>query len=129
MQWWIGRFQKPWRIFEDSIFFTRYYHKFVQNYGIIISPLTTLTNKDSFSWTPKETQSFEKLKEEMYKAPILTTPDFKKTFIMECDASGNGIGVVLKQEGISLTFESWLIKEKDLQKPIYEREMLNNTCT
>ena len=67
---------------------------------------------------------FEQLKEEMYKAPILTTPDFTKTFIVECDASGNGIGVVLMQEGRPLSFESRLLKGKDLHKPIYEKEMM-----
>jgi hypothetical protein len=103
---------------------TGYYHKFVRNYGRITTPLTTLTKKDAFSWTPEATKSFEQLKEVMCKAPVLTTPDFTKTFIVECDASGNGIGVVLMQEGRPLAFESRPLKGKDLHKPIYEKEMM-----
>jgi hypothetical protein len=76
---------------------TGYYCKFVQNYGKIVAHLTTLTKKDAFSWTPEATKAFEQLKVVMCKAPVLTTSDFIKTFIVECDALGNGIGVVLMQ--------------------------------
>jgi hypothetical protein len=103
---------------------TGYYRKFVWNYRRIAAPLTTLTKKDAFSWTPEATKSFEQLKEVMCKAPVLTTPDFTKTFIVECDASRNGIGVVLMQEGRPLAFESRPLKGKDLHKPIYEKEMM-----
>jgi hypothetical protein len=103
---------------------TGYYRKFVRNYGRIEAPLTTLTKKDAFSWTPEATKSFEQLKEVMCKAPILTTQDFTKTFTVECDASGNGIGVFLMQEGRPLAFESQSLKGKDLHKPIYEKEMM-----
>ena len=60
----------------------------------------------------------------MCLAPVLSTPDFTKTFIVECDASWNGISVVLMKEGRPITFESRPIKGKYLQKAIYEKEML-----
>ena len=46
-----------------------------------------LLNKYAFSWTTEATQTFQNLKEAMCKAPVLMTPDFTKTFIVECDAS------------------------------------------
>ena len=101
-----------------------YYRKFFNNYGSIATPLTTLLKKYAFYWTPKETKAFEHLKEAMCQAPVLATPEFTKTFIVECDASGNGIGVVLKQEVKTMAFENLPIKGNNLQKPIYEKEML-----
>ena len=85
---------------------TGYYRNFVRNYGRIAAPLTSLLKKYAFSWIPKETQAFQQLKEAMCKALVLVTLEFKNTFIVECDASGNGIGVVLMQEGHPISFTS-----------------------
>ena len=84
----------------------------------------TLLKKDAFSWTPEASNAFECLKEAMCQAPVLAPPDFTKTFIMECDASGNGIGAVLTQDERPISFESRPIKGKFLRKAIYEKEML-----
>ena len=88
------------------------------------APLTTLLKKDAFSWTPEAIKAFEHLKEAICLAPVLSMPDFIKTFIVEYDASRNVIDVVLMQEGIPISFYSSPIKGKYLQKDIYEKEML-----
>ena len=103
---------------------TEYYRKFVKNYGRIATPLMTLLKKDTFSLTLEAKKDFEYLKEAMCRALVLATLDFKKTFIMECDASGNVISVVLMQEGRPIAFESHPIKGNNLHKPIYDKEML-----
>ena len=66
--------------------------------------------KYEFSWTPDATKAFEHIKEAMCQAPFLAMIEFTKTFLMEFDALGNGVGVVLMQEGRPISFESHPIK-------------------
>jgi hypothetical protein len=103
---------------------TGYYRKFVKNYGKIATPLTALLKKNSFTWTPAAAQDFQTLKMAMCTTPVLSLLDFTETFVLKCDASGKGIGVVLMQEGRPLAFTSKQLSERNLGKSIYEKEML-----
>jgi hypothetical protein len=115
---------KNLKILHGFMGLTGYYRKFVKNYGKILAPLTVLLKNNSFSWTPATTQDFQTLKMAMCTTPVLALPDFTNTFVLECDASGKGIGVVLMQEGRPLSFTNKQLLERNLGKSIYEKEML-----
>jgi hypothetical protein len=102
-----------------------YYSKFVRHFGIISRPLTDLLRKHTcFVWTVEHTTAFEALKQGLISAPILSLPNFSKVFIVETDASDEGIGAVLMQEGHPLTFLSKSSSTKSKGMSTYEKEYL-----
>jgi hypothetical protein len=115
---------KTLKILRGFLGLTGYYLKFVNNYGKIVAPLTDLLKKNYFTWTLAVAQDFQTLKMAMCTTPVLALPDFTKTLILECDASGKGIGIVLMQEGRPLAFTS-KTSERNFGKSIYEKEMLS----
>lgn len=78
--------------------FSNFYRRFIRNYSKIASPLHALTScKRTFSWNERAEAAFQELKHRFTSAPVLTTPDPARQFIVEVDASNEGLGAVLSQ--------------------------------
>ncbi|GBL83023.1 Transposon Ty3-G Gag-Pol polyprotein [Araneus ventricosus] len=76
-----------------------YYHRFVRNFSAIARPLHKLTEaRSNFNWTEECEKSFNGLKQALITSPVLTDPRTDKEFILDTDASNEGIGAVLSQK-------------------------------
>ena len=51
-----------------------------------------------FKWMPKHQQTVDALKEALMTAPVLGYPDFNREFMVETNASLQGLGAVLSQQ-------------------------------
>jgi hypothetical protein len=70
----------------------------MRDFNTIDAPLNDLTKKGVlFYWDAAQEHST--LIDKLTHTPLLQLPDFGKTFELECNASGIGIGGVLLQEG------------------------------
>jgi hypothetical protein len=84
-----------------------YYQRFIKRFLKISKPMTELLEKDKkFEWTPSCEASFQELKKQLTTAPILVMPDMEKSFSIYCDASGQGLGYVLMQDGHVVAYAS-----------------------
>ena len=84
-----------------------YYRRFIEGFSKISKPMTELFKKDKkFEWTSDCEKSFIELKKRLTTAPILTLPDIYRSFDVYCDASRQGLGCVLMQDGKVVAYAS-----------------------
>jgi hypothetical protein len=84
-----------------------FYRRVVKDFSTIATPLNALMKKGvSFSWGTTQENAFTMLKDKLTLVPLLQLPDFNKTFKLECDASGIGLGGVLLQDGKPVVYFS-----------------------
>jgi hypothetical protein len=89
-----------------------FYRRFVKDFSTIATPLNELTKKGVvFKWGEPQENAFQELKKRLTEAPLLMLPDFRRTFEVECDASGIGIRGVLMQEGKPVAYFSEKLEE------------------
>lgn len=75
-----------------------YYRRFIPLFAKLAEPLHQLTCKDvPFQWTPACQDAFDALKTKLTAAPVLAYPAFDKDFVLQTDASIQGLGAVLSQ--------------------------------
>ncbi|MGQ3348719.1 reverse transcriptase domain-containing protein, partial [Bosea sp. (in: a-proteobacteria)] len=102
-----------------------YFRRFMQGYSKRVAVLHDLTKASvPFVWTPSCQAAFEGVKHSLTSAPVLALPDFTKPFELIADASLDGIGAVLQQEGRPLAYHSRKLSSAERNYTTGEQELL-----
>jgi hypothetical protein len=101
-----------------------YYRRFVRGFSQLGAPLTDLTKHGAFIWIDESQKAFDHMKEVIGTCPLLALLDFTLPFVLECDASDEGIGATLMQGGHPIIFESRKLSQPERLYSIYDKEML-----
>ena len=75
-----------------------FYYKYIENASKQLEPLHNLLRKNTeFRWTEECEKAFSNIKDYLCSSPILAIYDQNKPVYISTDASGDGIGAVMKQ--------------------------------
>ncbi|GJS13976.1 putative reverse transcriptase domain-containing protein [Tanacetum coccineum] len=84
---------------------------FIEGFSKIAKSLTELTQYNKkFDWEEEQEAAFQLLKQKLCDAPILALPEGSDDFVVYCDASHNGLGVVLMQREKVIAYASRQLK-------------------
>jgi hypothetical protein len=101
-----------------------YYRRFIEGFSKIAKPTTSLLEKGKeFKWTDKCQESFDQLRSKLMAAPVLIMLDLQKIFDIYCDASRQGLGCVLMQEGHVIAYASHQLRKHELNYPTHDLEL------
>ena len=103
---------------------TGYYRRFIEGFSKIVKPLTSLLEKDKkFIWPEAYQNNFDELKKGLTTSPVLLMPDIYKCFDIYCDASKQGLGCVLMQEGHVIAYASRQLRKHEQNYPTHDLEL------
>ncbi|WVZ63711.1 hypothetical protein U9M48_013320 [Paspalum notatum var. saurae] len=104
----LGNSVMDWKVLEivkvvrEFLGLVGYYRRFIENFSRIAKPMTSL----------------------LEKAPVLTLPDPTKSFTVYCDASKEGLGYVLMQEGKVIAYASRQLRKREVNYPTHDFELV-----
>jgi hypothetical protein len=102
----------------------RYYRRFIEGFSKIVKPLTSLLEKEKkFIWLEACQNSFDELRKRLTTAPVLVMPDVHKSFNIYYDASKQGLGCVLMQEGHVIAYASRQLRKHEQNYPTHDLEL------
>ncbi|WVZ80655.1 hypothetical protein U9M48_028113 [Paspalum notatum var. saurae] len=102
-----------------------YYCLFIKDISKTAKPMTSLTKKNAkYLWSPKYDKAFQTLKKLLTSAPVLAQPDVTKPFDVYYDASENGLGCVLVQEGRVIAYASRQLRKHEANYPTHDLELV-----
>jgi hypothetical protein len=112
----VSNWQQPTNVSEIRSFLglAGYYQRFIEGFSKIARPMTELLKKEKkFNWTESYERSFQELKRRLTTTPVLTLPDIQRDFVVYCDASRQGLGCVLMQDGKLVAYASRQLKSHE----------------
>ena len=106
-----------------------YYRAHIPAFSTRAAPLTDLVQKkqpDKIQWTSELDRIFQDIRKNITESPVLATPDLEQPYHLYTDASGVGLGAVLKQEQggemRTLGFYSYKLKDAERHYSVIELE-------
>ncbi|XP_071926101.1 uncharacterized protein [Coffea arabica] len=101
-----------------------YYRRFIKNFSRIAGPLTNLTKKQGqYIWDIKCEGSFQELKKQLTRAPVLVLPNGNDSYTVYTDASKEGLGCVLMQNRNVIAYVSRKLKPHEQNYPTHDLEL------
>lgn len=106
-----------------------FYRRFIKDFSKISRPLCRLLQKEvAFDFDDECKLAFEKLKELLTSAPVMTPPDWNEPFELMCDASDYAVGAVLGQrrdkKPCAIYYASRTLNDAQLNYSTTEKELL-----
>ncbi|XP_058211484.1 uncharacterized protein LOC131323652 [Rhododendron vialii] len=122
----VMNWKRPSTVFEIRSFLglASYYRRFIQDFSILGKPMTRLTQKGvKFEWNEICEKLFQELKKRLTSAPILIIPERNVGYAVYCDASKDGLGAVLMQNGKVIAYGSRQLRPHEKNYPTHDLEL------
>jgi hypothetical protein len=104
----------------------RYYRRSVEGFSKIENPITKLQKKNNkFVWTEKCAKAFRRLKDLLMTTPIPMVRNIDEDFLVCTDASKEGLGRVLMQDGRVITYISRKLRRHEDNYATHDLDLLS----